>query len=255
MNGVILYIRRLGLILWSIYLHNGCVTKRVKFNPLKFSWLLILVVFVAGFGWFSFVPYFRQGILPIDPNNITGDYDPQAKMGEFHGISVASPEQTSVLAQAVLGLSNEPKHIEVDLTNQKVYAFEGDKMVYSFSISSGKWGKTPTGVFHIWGKFRYTRMTGGSTLLHTYYDLPNVPYVMFFSNDKVPAASGFSLHGTYWHSNFGHPMSHGCVNMKTEEAGILYRWTSPGQGGTTTLRASSQDPGTEIIIYGTAPRE
>jgi lipoprotein-anchoring transpeptidase ErfK/SrfK len=53
------------------------------------------------------------------------------------------------------------------------------------------------------------------------YDLPNVPYVMYFYQ-------GYGLHGTYWHHNFGHPMSHGCVNFKTEDAGWLYNWASVG---------------------------
>jgi len=64
---------------------------------------------------------------------------------------------------------------------------------------------------------------------------------MFFYNDQVPKESGYSLHGTYWHNNFGHPMSHGCVNMKTEEVAQLYGWV--------------EDLGTIITIYGTAPAE
>jgi len=97
-------------------------------------------------------------------------------------------------------------------------------------------------------------MSGGSKALHTYYYLPNVPYVMFFSNDQVPAIKGFSLHGTYWHENFGHPMSHGCVNMKTSEAGIIYDWSSPQiPQGKSTIRSSPENPGTQIIIYGKTP--
>ena len=70
-------------------------------------------------------------------------------------------------------------------------------------------------------------MSGGSVALRTYYYLPNVPYVMFFENDQVAGSRGFSIHGTYWHNNFGHPMSHGCVNMKTSEAKLIYHWTNP----------------------------
>lgn len=154
----------------------------------------------------------------------------------------------------VLGDSTMSKKIYVDLTHQMLYAYENEKLIYSFLVSTGKWGKTPTGVFNIWGKFRYTKMSGGSTLLHTYYYLPNVPYVMFFSNDQVAASRGFSLHGTYWHENFGHPMSHGCVNMKTEEAGIVYQWTDPQvPSGKSSIRSSEENPGTQIIIYGIAP--
>ena len=135
-----------------------------------------------------------------------------------------------------------------------LYAYEGDKLVYSFLVSTGKWAKTPTGVFTIANKFRYTKMSGGSVALHTYYYLPNVPYVMFFGNDQIPASQGFSLHGTYWHNNFGHPMSHGCVNMKTSEAAIIYDWSGPKiPDGKNSVISTPDNPGTQIIIYGTAP--
>ncbi len=72
-----------------------------------------------------------------------------------------------------------------------------------------------TGLFHVYVKYRYANMTGPG------YNLPNVPYVMYFYKD-------YGLHGTYWHNNFGHPMSHGCVNFRTEDAGWLYNWASVG---------------------------
>ncbi|KKP33488.1 MAG: hypothetical protein UR20_C0008G0008 [Candidatus Woesebacteria bacterium GW2011_GWE2_31_6] len=96
-------------------------------------------------------------------------------------------------------------------------------------------------------------MEGGKKEINTYYFLPNVPFVMFFANDIVPSYKGFGIHGTYWHSNFGHPMSHGCINMKTEEAGLIYNWTTPNLGDKKSGRATEDNPGTEIIIYGVAP--
>ncbi|NIV94533.1 L,D-transpeptidase family protein, partial [candidate division KSB1 bacterium] len=39
--------------------------------------------------------------------------------------------------------------------------------------------------------------------------------------------TGVALHGTYWHNNFGWPMSRGCVNLRTEDAKWLFRWTVP----------------------------
>lgn len=194
---------------------------------------------------------------PIDPLALTGEYDPGLVVGQFHDQRVAvETEDTSEatqLAANVLGVNDKPKRIEVDLAAQRLYAFEGDTKVYDFLISSGKWGRTPTGTFKIWGKFRYTKMEGGSKERHTYYYLPNVPFVMFFSNAEVPAGRGFSLHGTYWHSNFGTPMSHGCINMKTEEVELIYYWSGPDAGDNKTARASEDNPGTEIIIYGEAP--
>jgi len=97
-------------------------------------------------------------------------------------------------------------------------------------------------------------MSGGNPAIHTYYYLPNVPYVMFFSNDQIAQSRGFSLHGTYWHDNFGHPMSHGCVNMRTADAETLYYWTNPKVLANTTY-ASKEDQGTTITIYGEAPKE
>jgi lipoprotein-anchoring transpeptidase ErfK/SrfK len=132
--------------------------------------------------------------------------------------------------------TSEEKHVYVDLTKQKIYAFQGDVLFMQASISSGKWNRTPTGDFTVWTKIRATRMRGGSGA--DYYNLPNVPYVMFFSNNKVPAALGYSLHGTYWHNNFGYPMSHGCINMKITDAEKLYNWA---------------DNKIKVTIYGQAP--
>ena len=118
--------------------------------------------------------------------------------------------------------AQDKKHIYVNLATQTLSAYQGDTLFMQTPISSGLWGRTPTGEFDIWIKIRSTRMSGGSGA--DFYDLPNVPYVMFFSNDQVAASRGFSLHGTYWHNNFGHPMSHGCVNMKTTDIAKLYDW-------------------------------
>jgi len=84
-----------------------------------------------------------------------------------------------------LGEYSGDKRIEVDLTTQRMYAYEGEQLIYSFLISSGLWDRTPTGIFKIWIKIRSQKMSGGSKELGTYYYLPNVPYIMFFHNDKV----------------------------------------------------------------------
>lgn len=168
-------------------------------------------------------------------------------------IAILQNTSNTFVQSQVLGESTGPKRIEVDLTNQRLYAYEGDKLVYNFLISSGKWGRTPTGTFDIWIKLRSTRMSGGSKELKTYYNLPNVPYTMYFANDEIPKYRGFGIHGAYWHSNFGHPMSHGCINMKPEEAAMVYEWASPATNGKGTMYASAENPGTKVVIYGTAP--
>lgn len=106
--------------------------------------------------------------------------------------------------------------IDVNLSQQMVYAYEGGTVVNSFLASTGTWEHpTVTGKYHIYVKYRYTDMAGPG------YYLPNVPYTMYFYQ-------GYGLHGTYWHHNFGTPMSHGCVNLQTDNAGWLFNWASVG---------------------------
>jgi lipoprotein-anchoring transpeptidase ErfK/SrfK len=106
--------------------------------------------------------------------------------------------------------------IDVDLSEQMVYAYEGDTIVASFLVSTGVAAyPTVVGQFHIYMKFEYTDMAGPG------YYLPDVPYTMYFYK-------GYGLHGTYWHNNFGTPMSHGCVNMYTPDAQWLFYWAPMG---------------------------
>jgi lipoprotein-anchoring transpeptidase ErfK/SrfK len=106
--------------------------------------------------------------------------------------------------------------IDVNLSTQSVYAYEGDTVVNSFIVSTGTWiHPTVTGQFKIYIKLVSGNMSGPG------YFLPNVPYIMYFYKS-------YGLHGTYWHSNFGTPMSHGCVNLRTSDAQWLYNWASLG---------------------------
>ncbi len=172
---------------------------------------------------------------------------------QFHGFATTPPTLASLKrVNRVLGTTSpNDKRIEVDLSKQRLYAYEGNRKVFEFIVSTGKWGRTPTGTFTIWVKLKSTKMSGGSGA--TYYYLPNVPYVMFFSNDEVAASNGFSLHGTYWHNNFGYPMSHGCVNLRTEDAAVLFDWVTPISDGTWSTHSSTANPGTEIVIFGETP--
>ncbi|MGC9469336.1 MAG: LysM peptidoglycan-binding domain-containing protein, partial [Anaerolineae bacterium] len=99
------------------------------------------------------------------------------------------------------GTGTGGKWIDVNLSLQRVTAYEGQTPVYSASASTGLPG-TPTvvGTFSVYVKYRYTPMSGPG------YYLPNVPHTMYFYR-------GYAIHGAYWHNNFGTPMSHGCVNL------------------------------------------
>lgn len=221
-------------------------------------------IFALAFFFLSFLflalqsaPYIFSKQADIDPQNLTGEPQLAETKAVFENREITVPPVSlaDVISPVILGQSNIPKRIEVDLTNQRLYAYEGGTQVYNFLISSGKWAPTPAGTFRIWTKLRYTKMSGGSKALGTYYYLPNVPYVMYFYNDQYPRSRGFGLHGTYWHNNFGKPMSHGCVNMKTSDAALLYQWADPYLSqGQRSVQASADNPSTEIIIYGQAPR-
>ncbi|KPL16350.1 MAG: hypothetical protein AMJ93_15885 [Anaerolineae bacterium SM23_84] len=113
-------------------------------------------------------------------------------------------------------LGGAGKWIEVDLSAQRLYAHQDGQIVLSAVVSTGL-PRTPTvtGRFRIQTKYRAVDMSGPG------YYLRNVPYAMFFYR-------GYAIHGTYWHSSFGQPMSHGCVNLKTPDAQWLYNWAPLG---------------------------
>lgn len=219
----------------------------------------LLVAFVLAFGFLLGKGYLvapNIGPNPVDLSNLSGKYDATNEVGVFEGKKVASKfDVTLPSIKNVLGTSNGPKRIEVDINNQRLYAFEGDQKVYDFPVSTGKWGRTPTGTFTIANKLRYKGMSGGNPALGTYYNLPNVPFVMFFGNREIPWSVGFSIHGTYWHNNFGHPMSHGCVNMRTEDVEKIFYWAEPDLQGQTSISANNSNPGTPVIVYGVTPEE
>jgi lipoprotein-anchoring transpeptidase ErfK/SrfK len=113
-------------------------------------------------------------------------------------------------------LANEGRWVDVDLSHQLVTAYEGATPVNEFLVSTGTSAHpTVSGQFRIYVKLKSTAMAGPG------YYLPGVPYTMYFYK-------GYALHGTYWHSNFGVPMSHGCVNLYTPDAEWLFGWASVG---------------------------
>lgn len=126
----------------------------------------------------------------------------------------------------------EDKRIEVNLSSQTLTAYEYDQIVFQTKISSGIATakrnprdlptKTPIGEFRIISKYPSKHMGNGNLFATTEdYELPGVPWTSFFHE------AGYAFHGTYWHDNFGVPMSRGCVNMRIEEAKWLFQWVRP----------------------------
>jgi lipoprotein-anchoring transpeptidase ErfK/SrfK len=104
------------------------------------------------------------------------------------------------------------KAIVVSTAEQRIYAYENGQLIRSHLTSTGR-TETPTvkGDFKIYVKYEADDMRGED------YFLPDVPYTMYFH-------AGYGIHGTYWHNSFGRPMSHGCVNLPTDEARWFFEW-------------------------------
>ncbi|MGB2911324.1 MAG: L,D-transpeptidase, partial [Anaerolineales bacterium] len=141
-------------------------------------------------------------------------------------------EYTPISAQ----VPPEKKRIEISLREQTLRAFEYDEIVFTQRISSGIPNRylseeelptaTPEGRFRIYSKMPSKHMgsvAGGVEVEENGgFSLPGVPWTCFFASP-----GGYAMHGTYWHTNFGLQMSHGCVNMRNEDAKWLFRWTTP----------------------------
>jgi lipoprotein-anchoring transpeptidase ErfK/SrfK len=116
---------------------------------------------------------------------------------------------------------NQELWFEVNLSEQYMTVWNGDHVLLGTYVSTGVPGlDTPTGTFYVNSKLESQTMEG--VIGGEYYNVPDVPWVMYFTDE------GHALHGTYWHSNFGTPMSHGCVNLPMDVAEYLYSITPIG---------------------------
>lgn len=111
--------------------------------------------------------------------------------------------------------------VVVSLSQQALWAYESGQVVRSTYVSTGTAATpTPVGLFWVNNKFPMETMEG--VIGGEPYRVVDVPNVMYF-NDQ-----GDALHGAYWHSNFGAPMSHGCVNLPLDVAAWMYEWAPMG---------------------------
>jgi lipoprotein-anchoring transpeptidase ErfK/SrfK len=111
---------------------------------------------------------------------------------------------------------SDQRWLQVDLSSQRLIAWEGNTPVYAVIVSTGK-ASTPTitGVFEIQSMHRVARMRGAD------YDVPDVPWTMYYYR-------GYAIHGAYWHDDFGTPVSHGCVNVAVDHAEWFFNWATVG---------------------------
>jgi lipoprotein-anchoring transpeptidase ErfK/SrfK len=133
------------------------------------------------------------------------------------------PEEVSPISPDV---PDDHKMILVSLPEQVLVAYEDLRPVFTAKISSGT-GKgersrssTPTGGFFTFFKRAAGHMAGGDGI-SSFYDLPGVPWASYIN------VHGVSIHGTYWHNDFGKPHSHGCINLPSDQAKWIFRWSTP----------------------------
>ena len=118
------------------------------------------------------------------------------------------------------------KRILIDTTAQTITALAGGRRLFVTQISSGgNFGpdqdfRTPLGEYQIGRKRPSRHMAAGDGVADDSYNLPGVPWVCYFNE-------GIALHGTYWHNDFGRAWSHGCINLRSQDAKWFYRWTTP----------------------------
>ncbi|MGB0386485.1 MAG: L,D-transpeptidase family protein [Ardenticatenaceae bacterium] len=143
----------------------------------------------------------------------------ELKMPDGNSTASAAPAPTNGVSNPAV---NGEKWIDVNLSTQRITAYEGNTRVYSTVVSTGL-PRTPTvvGSYRVYVKYEATDMRGGSHEEGDYYYLRNVPYTMYFYR-------GYGIHGTYWHNNFGQTMSHGCVNLPTSDAQWFFNWAPVG---------------------------
>ncbi len=169
------------------------------------------------------VPFAKASFTPTPTNTPTATLTPTPTITPT-ATSTATPTTTPTIRPYVSWtysldpeeLADEGRWIDVDISKQEVTAYVGATPVRSFIVSTGtRAHPTVLGQFRVYVKYRAAPMSGPG------YYLPGVPFILYFYK-------GYSLHGTYWHDNFGTPMSHGCINMRTPEAEWMFNFASLG---------------------------
>ncbi len=147
-------------------------------------------------------------------------------------------------------LQPNEKWIDVNLKTQTLVAFVGDKPVFATLVSTGRMDnevkekdhRTKAGTFRIREKHVAATMDG-DVASDGPYSIEDVPWIMYFN-------ASIALHGAFWHSNFGHVQSHGCVNLSPADARTLFGWTDPQlPTGWHGVEATADHPGTRVVVH------
>jgi len=152
------------------------------------------------------------------PERVTGDWYVAVDSSSVRSLENIGDEEVTK------DTATTTKHIVVDLSQEILYAYDGDKLFMQEAISTGlDYTPTPIGTFEVFKKTPSRFMQGPIPDVSTQvYDLPGVPWNLYFTE------GGSVIHGAYWHDHFGKPWSHGCVNLPPQKAKELYLWAPVG---------------------------
>jgi lipoprotein-anchoring transpeptidase ErfK/SrfK len=162
-------------------------------------------------------PTFTPSFTPTITASFTPTYTHTFTPSPTHTATDTLPPTNTPWPDAyIIPGANGERWIDIDISSQSLTAYEGNTPIRRFIVSTGTAAHpTVLGRYRIYIKLRYDNMSGPG------YYLPNVPFTMYFYQ-------GYAIHGTYWHHNFGTPMSHGCVNMYTPDAEWMFYFASVG---------------------------
>ena len=154
---------------------------------------------------------------------VVGDETVDEQSFVFAADGVAVRREEVRIAQRIARPRSVPRDarwIHIDLDEQTLVAYEGDRPVRATLVSTGTTGfETPAGVHRVRRKYVSRRMRGPDPD-HGTYDIEEVPWILYYNR-------GFALHGAYWHDEFGTTRSHGCTNVPPDDARWLFHWSTP----------------------------
>ena len=181
----------------------------------------------------------------IKRNNLWYKIDGGAHPGAYIFSSFVSPmDQPEPPANAKIPetVAEGEYWIDVDLTKRILTLFQYDKPIFATYVATGRPGNpTLTGTYRIWYKLEKTRMRGGPPTVSYYYNLPNVPFVMYYRGS-------YAVHGTYWHDKFGSRQSAGCTNLTQGDAKFIFDLVNPKiPENAKSIRSAADNPGT--VVY------
>jgi len=139
----------------------------------------------------------------------------------------------------------DKKRMEIHLADQVLIAYEDNIPVCMTRIASGARFsdgdfRTRTGTYFTNRKRPSRHMAAGDLAARNSYDLPGVPWISYLTEQ------GVAIHGTYWHNDFGKPRSHGCINVTSNAARWIFRWTLPNVP--FNVQTLDKDPGTVVQV-------